>query len=81
MQYNILFQDFRPCSVCVGRVELYSKVAHLKYLRYIECAKQVAEKRSSDPYKDTTIVLNELLADEAWLNEVCIFCIIRRLWP
>jgi len=81
MQYDILFQDFLLCSVCVGRVELYNKVAHQKYLMYIECAKRVAEKRSSDPYKDTTIILNELLADEAWLNQVCTFCIIWRLWP
>jgi hypothetical protein len=69
----VLFQDFLLCSVCVGRVELYNKVAHQKYLMYIECAKRVAEKRSSDPYKDTTIILNELLADEAWLNQVCIY--------
>ena len=76
MQYDVLFQDFLLCSVCVGQVEIYNKVAHQKYLMYIECAKQVAEKRSSDPYKDTTIILSGLLADEAWLNEVCIFYII-----
>ena len=74
-----LFQDFLLCSVCVGRVELYNKVAHQKYLMYIECAKRVAEKRSSDPYKDTTIILNELLADEAWLNQVCISWQVFRL--
>jgi hypothetical protein len=76
MQHHLMpfsFQDFLLCSVCVGRVELYNKVAHQKYLMYIECAKRVAEKRSSDPYKDTTIILNELLADEAWLNQVCLF--------
>lgn len=68
-----MFQDFLLCSVCVGRVELYNKVAHQKYLMYIECAKRVAEKRSGDPHKDTTIILNELLADEAWLNQVRIW--------
>jgi hypothetical protein len=45
---------------------------------YIECAKRVAEKRSSDPYKDTTIILNELLADEAWLNQL--FQSVRTSW-
>jgi len=30
MQYDILFQDFLLRSVCVGRVELYNKVAHQK---------------------------------------------------
>lgn len=37
---------------------------------FIECAKKVGEKRASDPNKDTTIILNELLADEAWLSQV-----------
>jgi len=73
MQYDILFQDFLLCSVCVGWVELYNKVAHQKNLMYIECAKQVAEKRSSDPYKDTSIILNELLADEAWVIKFVFF--------
>jgi len=71
-------KDFLLCSICVGRVELYNKVAHQKYLMYIECAKRVAEKRSSDPYKDTTIILNELLADEAWLNQL--FQSVRTSW-
>lgn len=37
---------------------------------YIECSKRVTEKRTADPNKDTTHILNELLADEAWLNSV-----------
>jgi len=35
-----------------------------------------SRERSSDSFKDTAIVLSELLADEAWLNQVCIFFII-----
>lgn len=73
--YNFMFvlpQDFETCSTCVGHVELYNKVSHQKYLMYIECAKRVAEKRSSDHRKDTTMILNELLADEAWLDQVII---------
>ena len=31
------------CSFCVGQAELSNKVAHQKYLMYIECAKRVAE--------------------------------------
>ena len=37
---------------------------------FLECSKRVADKRSADPNKDTTHILNELLADEAWLNSV-----------
>lgn len=38
---------------------------------YIECAKKVAEKTAQEPMKATTIILNELLADEVWLAQVC----------
>lgn len=37
---------------------------------FLECARRVADKRVADPHKDTTIILNELLADETWLNQV-----------
>ena len=49
---------------------MYNKVAHQKYLMFLECARRVADKKVADPHKDTTIILNELLADEAWLNQV-----------
>lgn len=42
---------------------------------FLECARRVADKKVADPQKDTTIILNELLADEAWLNQVIIFFI------
>lgn len=58
------------CRLCAKRVELSNKVTHQKYLMYIKCAKRVAEKRTLDPSKDTTCILNELLADETWLNQV-----------
>jgi len=54
---------------------LYNKVAHQKYLMFLECARRVADKKAADPHKDTTIILNELLADEAWLNQVSVLLI------
>ncbi|KAL1509615.1 hypothetical protein ABEB36_004326 [Hypothenemus hampei] len=71
-------KDFFMCRICVSRVELASKVIHQKYLMYIECAKRVSEKRTSDPTKDTTCILNELLADENWLNQL--FLEVRTFW-
>lgn len=37
---------------------------------YIECAKKVAEKNAQDPSKGSTVILNELLADDVWLAQV-----------
>lgn len=34
---------------------------------YIECAKKVA---AQDPTKGSTVILNELLADDVWLAQV-----------
>lgn len=58
------------CLDCIKWVQLYNKLVHQKYIMYIECAKRVSEKRSSDINKETTVILNELLADEDWLNQV-----------
>lgn len=78
--FLIFLQDLLTCRLCLKRIELYNKVAHQKYLMYIECAKRVNDKKLKDPSKDTTVILNELLADEKWLNEVlsCLpfFCLL-----
>uniref|UniRef100_A0A8D8YGE6 DUF4211 domain-containing protein n=1 Tax=Cacopsylla melanoneura TaxID=428564 RepID=A0A8D8YGE6_9HEMI len=71
-------KDLLMCLKCIEHVELLSKVAHQKYLMFIECAKRVNEKRSSDETKDTTVILNELLADEVWLNKL--FTDVRYDW-
>lgn len=60
------------CRICQKKVTLYNKVAHQKYLMFLECTKRVADKRAASPHKDTTKILNELLADELWLNQVSI---------
>lgn len=64
------FQEFLVCATCCSRVQLYSRISHQKYLMYAECSKRVAEKRMQNPSKDTTVILNELLADEVWLSQV-----------
>ncbi|CAG9836686.1 unnamed protein product [Diabrotica balteata] len=71
-------KDFLMCRLCVTQVELLNKVTHQKYLMYIECAKRVSEKRTNDATKDTTCILNELLADESWLNQL--FLEVRTSW-
>ncbi|XP_012054111.1 PREDICTED: LOW QUALITY PROTEIN: uncharacterized protein LOC105617149 [Atta cephalotes] len=71
-------KDFLLCRICQKKVALYNKVAHQKYLMFLECARRVADKKVTDPHKDTTIILNELLADEAWLNQL--FKEVRNIW-
>ncbi|XP_014213242.1 uncharacterized protein LOC106642854 isoform X2 [Copidosoma floridanum] len=71
-------KDFMFCRICQTKVALFNKVAHQKYLMFLECARRVADKRIADPLKDTTIILNELLADELWLNQL--FRDVRRIW-
>lgn len=71
-------KEILMCRICAIKVDLYNKVAHQKYLMYIECAKKVQEKRTSDPNKDTTCILNELLADEQWLTQL--FFDVRSSW-
>ncbi|XP_017775712.1 PREDICTED: uncharacterized protein LOC108562042 isoform X2 [Nicrophorus vespilloides] len=71
-------KDFVMCRLCGNNVELFNKITHQKYLMYIECAKRVTDKRTMDPRKDTTCILNELLADESWLNQL--FSMVRTSW-
>ncbi|KAI5641142.1 hypothetical protein NE865_06611 [Phthorimaea operculella] len=71
-------KEFLVCATCCGRVQLYSRVSHQKYLMYAECSKRVAEKRMQNPSKDTTVILNELLADEVWLSQL--FREVRHSW-
>lgn len=68
------------CRICQKKIDLYNKVTHQKYLMFLECARRVADKKIADPDKDTTIILNELLADEAWLNQVSILQTIFYLY-
>ncbi|XP_049864836.1 uncharacterized protein LOC126366020 isoform X2 [Pectinophora gossypiella] len=71
-------KEFLVCATCCGRVQLYSRISHQKYLMYAECSKRVAEKRMQNPSKDTTVILNELLADEVWLSQL--FRDVRHSW-
>ncbi|XP_008559916.1 putative uncharacterized protein DDB_G0277255 isoform X1 [Microplitis demolitor] len=71
-------KDFLLCRVCQKKVALFNKVAHQKYLMFLECARRVSDRRIADPNKDTTTILNELLADETWLNQL--FKEVRTIW-
>ncbi|XP_054266424.1 uncharacterized protein LOC128988797 isoform X1 [Macrosteles quadrilineatus] len=71
-------KDFMICLECIKFVQLYNKLVHQKYIMYIDCVKRVQEKRKTDSGKDTTVILNELLADEEWLSKL--FRQVRTVW-
>lgn len=75
--FRFRFQDLLLCRTCLVRCEFFHKISHQKYLMYIECAKKVAEKNSQDALKSTTVILNELLADDIWLSQVNIWSILN----
>ncbi|XP_031620597.1 putative GPI-anchored protein pfl2 isoform X2 [Contarinia nasturtii] len=73
-----LDKDFLLCRSCLTQCELLHKIAHQKYLMFMQCSQKVAEKNAQDPTKGSTVILNELLADEAWLGQL--FKTVRRAW-
>lgn len=61
------------CQDCDGKLRIFNKVAHQKYLMFMESSKMVAAKKAEDSSKDTAVILNELLADEEWLHQVRVY--------
>ncbi|KAL1122549.1 hypothetical protein AAG570_002879 [Ranatra chinensis] len=66
------------CGTCCDRVELAHRLSHQKCALFAHCEERVRDKRIEDPNKDTTQVLNELLADEAWLGQI--YNEVRSTW-
>ncbi|XP_066906376.1 uncharacterized protein [Halyomorpha halys] len=66
------------CRNCLSEVEVLHKLCHFKCSLYTVCEERVKEKRDAEPEKDTTVVLNDLLADDVWLNQI--FRSIQKEW-
>lgn len=66
------------CKNCLSKVEVLHKLCHFKCSLYAVCEERVKEKREAEPAKDTTVVLNDLLADDVWLNQM--FRSIQKEW-
>lgn len=50
--------------------QLYHKLHHLKHRMFIMCSEVVESKKNSAPEVETTRILNELLANDVWLEQV-----------
>ena len=65
-----LFQNFNICKKCIRLAQLYHKLQHQKHKMFIVCSDVVETRKKNSPELDTTRMLNELLADDSWLETV-----------
>ncbi|XP_043190897.1 uncharacterized protein LOC122364520 isoform X1 [Amphibalanus amphitrite] len=66
------------CSFCAGLADLYNKVQHLTYHLYLRCCEKVTLRKKESADDDTTLILNDILADEKWLSKA--FSDVQHIW-
>ena len=59
------------CEDCGILCSLYHRLVHMKQKLYVMCAEIVEKRKEDSPGIDTTQILNQLLADDVWLETVC----------
>ena len=64
------FQNFGVCSKCSRLAQLYHKLHHQKQSMFNVCSDVVETRKKNSAGLDTTRMLNELLADDSWLETV-----------
>ena len=65
-----IFQNFGVCSKCSRLAQLYHKLHHQKQSMFNVCSDVVETRKKNSAGLDTTRMLNELLADDSWLETV-----------
>ena len=66
-----MYQNFSVCEDCGTLCSLYHRLQHMKQKLYVMCAEIVEKRKEDSPGIDTTQILNQLLADDVWLETVC----------
>jgi len=61
-------RNFSVCGKCSRLAQLYHKLYHQKHKMFTICAEVVDSRKKNSPGLDTTRMLNELLADDQWLE-------------
>ena len=64
------FQNFSVCEDCSKLCQLYHNLHHQKQKLYVMCSEIVEKRKTTCPGIDTTQILNQLLADDSWLETV-----------
>ena len=65
-----LCQNFSVCEDCRTLCGLYHRLHHMKQKLYVMCSEIVEKRKEDSPGIDTTQILNQLLADDVWLETV-----------
>merc|ERR1711935_1034385 len=71
-------RNFSVCGKCSRLAQLYHKLYHQKHKMFTICAEVVDSRKKNSPGLDTTRMLNELLADDQWLETQ--FRKVQDLW-
>ena len=58
------------CEDCSELCNLYHLLHHQKQKLYVMCSEIVEKRKTNSPGIDTTQILNQLLADDTWLEAV-----------
>ena len=67
---TLIFQNFSVCEDCGTLCGLYHRLHHMKQKLYVMCSEIVEKRKEDSPGIDTTQILNQLLADDVWLETV-----------
>ena len=60
------------CEDCGTLCGLYHRLHHMKQKLYVMCSEIVEKRKEDSPGIDTTQILNQLLADDVWLETVSV---------
>ncbi|KAL7732992.1 hypothetical protein ACLKA6_002799 [Drosophila palustris] len=71
-------KDIVLCRICAARADLFHKIAHEKFNLFINCSQRVSEQQQQFPDKTSTEILNDLLAEHNWIDEL--FRNMRNCW-
>lgn len=61
-------RNFSVCQECLRLCHLYHRLHHQKQKLYMMCSEIVERRKTDSPGIDTTQILNQLLADDTWLE-------------
>lgn len=61
------------CRICAARADLFHKIAHEKFNLFINCSQRVTDQQQRFPDKTSTEILNDLLAEHNWIDEVTFY--------